>query len=113
MSTKSKDVVISTAGWHTDRILDLAKKFPNLGVRVSIEGLSVSNDKLRGREGGFDRAIKTLQGLRDLGNKNIGFGMTVSHYNAQDLIPLYKLAKELNLEFATASFHLAARESPA
>ena len=105
MSRKSNEVVISTSGWHTDRILKLAKKFPNIGIRVSIEGLSVNNDHLRGRNGGFDRAIKTLLGLKQMGVKNIGFGITVSNNNSADLIPLYELSKSLGFEFSTASFH--------
>jgi len=105
MYEKSNQVVISTSGWHTQRILDLAKKYPKIGIRVSIEGLSVSNDDLRGRKGGFDRAINTLLGLRSMGVKNIGFGITVSNHNSHDLMPLYRLSKELGFEFSTATFH--------
>ena len=49
---KAPRVVISTSGWFEDRIIDLAKRFPNIGIRISIEGLSKKNDELRGREGG-------------------------------------------------------------
>jgi len=105
MSRKSSQVVISTSGWHTDRILALADRFKNIGIRVSIEGLSANNDSLRGREGGFDRGIRTLLGLREMGIKNIGFGMTVSNNNSHDLIPLYQIAKAFGFEFSTASFH--------
>jgi radical SAM protein with 4Fe4S-binding SPASM domain len=105
MSRKSKEVVISTSGWHTGRILELAKRFPNIGIRVSIEGLSVNNDDLRGRNGGFDRAIKTLLGLKQMGIKNIGFGITVSNNNSDDLLPLYELSHSLGFEFSTATFH--------
>jgi radical SAM protein with 4Fe4S-binding SPASM domain len=37
--------------------------------------------------------------------KDIGFGITVSNQNSEDMLWLYKLAKELKLEFATAAFH--------
>ena len=102
---KSKRIVISTSGWHTNKILNLARKFPKIGVRVSIEGLSQNNDNLRGRVGGFDRGLKTLLGLRELGVKDIGFGQTVSNMNSNDLIWLYRLSKNLGFEFATATFH--------
>jgi radical SAM protein with 4Fe4S-binding SPASM domain len=105
MSRKSKRIVISTSGWHTDKILRLAKRFPNIGIRVSIEGLQEKNDELRGRETGFDRGIATLKGLRDLGIKDIGFGITVSNKNSHDMLDLYKLSKDMNMEFATAAFH--------
>lgn len=102
---KAPRVVISTSGWHYDRIVDLARQYPNIGIRVSIEGLSQLNDELRGRAGGFDRGLKLLFKLREMGVKDIGFGITVSNRNSQDMLQLYRLAKELKLEFATAAFH--------
>ncbi|OJU49669.1 MAG: radical SAM protein [Bacteroidales bacterium 45-6] len=102
---KAPRVVISTSGWHYERIIALAKKFPNIGIRVSIEGLSQLNDDLRGKEGGFDHGLKLLLKLREMGVSDIGFGITVSNRNSNDMLWLYRLAKELKLEFATASFH--------
>lgn len=105
MYTKAERIVISTSGWHTKKIIKLAERFPNIGIRVSIEGLPIMNDELRGREGGFDRGLRTLLSLKDLGIKDIGFGQTVSNKNSHDLIPLYELSRSLGMEFATASFH--------
>lgn len=105
LSTKTKRIVISTSGYHVDRILNIVPKFKNVGVRVSIEGLSQKNDELRGRNGGFDRGLKTLLGLRQAGVKDIGFGITVSNHNSEDMLWLYELGKSMGLEFATASFH--------
>lgn len=103
--TKSPRIVISTSGWFEDRVIDLAKKFPNIGIRISIEGLSEKNDELRGRQGGFDKGLRTLLKLKDMGVKDIGFGCTVSNNNSKDMLSLYQLSKSLGLEFATASFH--------
>ncbi|MBC8440368.1 MAG: radical SAM protein [Deltaproteobacteria bacterium] len=102
---KSKRVCISTSGYYSDRVLKLAEKFPDLGFRVSIEGLSQKNDDLRGREGGFDRGLRTLLGLREMGRKDVGFGITVSNSNSKDMLWLYELSKQLGMEFATAAFH--------
>ncbi|HEY5123910.1 MAG TPA: radical SAM protein [Ignavibacteria bacterium] len=103
--TKAQRVVISTSGWHYQRIIQLAEKFPKIGIRVSIEGLSQANDDLRGRLGGFDNGLKVLLKLREMEIKDIGFGITVSNQNSDDMLWLYRLSKELNMEFATASFH--------
>lgn len=103
--TKSPRVVISTSGWLEDRVIALAEKFPNIGIRISIEGLACKNDELRGRQGGFDKGLRTLLRLKAMGLKDIGFGITVSNNNSEDMLALYQLAKELNLEFATAAFH--------
>ena len=103
--TKTDRIVISTSAWYEDRIAKLAERFPRIGVRVSLEGLSETNDELRGRKGGFDRGVRTLLRLRRMGIKDIGFGMTVSDKNSKDLVALYELSRELGFEFATASLH--------
>ncbi len=102
---KSPRVVISTSGWFEDRVIALARKYPKIGIRISIEGLSCKNDELRGREGGFDRGLRTLLTLKKMGLKDIGFGCTVSNNNSEDMLSLYQLSRELGLEFATAAFH--------
>ncbi|MGV8141089.1 MAG: radical SAM protein [Candidatus Woesearchaeota archaeon] len=105
VTKKAKRVVISTNGYYTEKIVELAKKYPKIGVRVSIEGLPKANDELRGLKDGFDHGIRTLIELHELGLKDIGFGITVSDKNAKDLLELYNLAKMLNLEFSTAAMH--------
>jgi radical SAM protein with 4Fe4S-binding SPASM domain len=105
MMRKSPRLVISTSGWHTERIFRLAEKYPNIGIRVSIEGLSQKNDELRGREGSFDRGLQVLLTLKEMGIKDIGYGCTVSNHNSADMLWLYKLSRELGMEFATAAFH--------
>ena len=98
-------IVISTSGWFEDRVIELAKKFPNIGIRISIEGLSEKNDELRGHDGGFDKGLRTLLSLKKIGVKDIGFGCTVSNHNSKDMLSLYQLSLSMGMEFATAAFH--------
>lgn len=102
---KSPRVVISTSGWFEERIIRLAEKFPKIGIRISIEGLSQKNDELRGRKGGFDKGLRTLLRLKEMGVKDIGFGITVSNSNSADMLSLYRLSRSLGMEFATAALH--------
>ena len=102
---KSDRIVISTNGFFTDRIIDLCKEFPNVGIRISIEGLEETNNKIRGLDDGFNRGYSTLKKLVEMKHPDVGFGMTVQDANAKDLVSLYKLSDELNMEFATASLH--------
>ncbi len=102
---KASRIVISTSGYWVEKTIKLAERFPNIGVRVSIEGLESTNNFLRGRDDGFERGLRTLKALHEMGLKDIGFGQTLSNWNSQDLIPLYDLARTMNLEFATAAFH--------
>ena len=102
---KSDRIVISTNGFFTDRIIALAKQFPQVGIRISIEGLEKTNNEIRGLENGYQRGYQTLLKLKELGLKDIGFGMTVQDKNAPDLVPLYDISDRLGMEFATASLH--------
>lgn len=105
LSKLSDRIVISTNGFFTDRILDLCKEFPNVGIRISIEGLEDTNNEIRGLQNGYQRGYQTLCRLKEMGLKDVGFGMTVQDRNAPDLVPLYDLSNKLGMEFATASLH--------
>ena len=78
---KSDRIVISTNGYFTDRILELCKRFPKLGIRISIEGMQATNDAIRRIPDGWQRGYTTLKTLVEMGHPDVGFGMTV-----QDMI---------------------------
>jgi len=105
LKKKSDRIVISTNGFFTDRIVDLCKEFPDIGIRISIEGLEATNNAIRGLQDGYNRGYTTLQKLVAMGMKDVGFGMTVQDCNCKDLVPLYKISDEMGMEFATASLH--------
>jgi radical SAM protein with 4Fe4S-binding SPASM domain len=102
---KAGRVVISTNGFLTERVLDLARRHRDVGFRISLEGLPEVNDRLRGVPNAFDRGLRTILGLRELGVRDVGFGVTLSDANPGDLLDLYHLAKRLKVEFATAAVH--------
>lgn len=74
---KSDRIVISTNGFFTDRIIALAEEFPQVGIRISIEGLQQTNDEIRGLQNGFNRGYETLKKLVEMKHPDVGFGMTV------------------------------------
>ncbi len=102
---KSDRIVVSTNGFFTEKIVALAKEFPQVGIRISIEGLEQTNNEIRGLENGYQRGYQTLKTLREMGMKDVGFGMTVQDRNAPDLVPLYEISNEMGMEFATATLH--------
>jgi MoaA/NifB/PqqE/SkfB family radical SAM enzyme len=102
---KTERIVISNNGFFTERIVNLCEKYPDLGIRISTEGLQKTNDEIRKIPNGFDRTMRTLLTLRRMGIKDIGFGMTVQDMNCKDLLPLYELSDALGYEFATATLH--------
>ena len=102
---KSDRIVISTNGFFTDRIIKLCEEFPNVGIRISIEGLEETNNQIRGLDDGYNKGYSTLKKLVEMNHPDVGFGMTVQDANAKDLVALYEKSNELNMEFATASLH--------
>lgn len=102
---KSDRIVISTNGYFTDRIIKLCREFPKVGIRISIEGLEETNNRIRGLENGYQRGYSTLKKLVQMKHPDVGFGMTVQDCNAKDLVPLYHISDEMGMEFATASLH--------
>lgn len=102
---KTNRIVISTNGYFQDRILALCEEFPCIGIRISIEGLQQANDAIRGIPDGFARGFSTLKKLVQMKHPDVGFGMTVQEQNAEDLLNLYQIADEYNMEFATATLH--------
>jgi MoaA/NifB/PqqE/SkfB family radical SAM enzyme len=102
---KTDRIVISNNGFFTEKTVKLCEKYPDLGIRISTEGLQKTNDGIRKIPDGFDRTLRTLLTLRRMGIKDIGFGMTVQDANCKDLLPLYELSDALGYEFATATLH--------
>ena len=56
---KSRLLELSTNGYNTEKIVELARKYPNILIRVSVEGLPRINDTKRGLNNGFDHALRT------------------------------------------------------
>lgn len=98
---KSKRIVISTNGYLTEKIIRFSEKHPTVGIRISLDGLSINHNKLRGRPYAFDNALRTLLALKNLGRKDIGFSMTIQDSNIEDALDVYRLCRELDVEFAT------------
>ena len=105
LDKKTKRLEISTNGYYFDRIEAIAKEFPDITIRVSVEGLPALNDRLRGIQNGFDHAMRTVLRLKELGIKDIGFAMTISGENCYDLLELYTLVASMDIEFANAVVH--------
>ncbi len=105
LDKKTKRLEISTNGFFIDRILAIVEKFQNITIRISIEGLPNLNDRLRGIDNGFDRGLRLLLRLKQMGMRDIGFAMTVSGENCRDILDVYHLAAFMDVELANAVVH--------
>ena len=102
---KANRVVISTNGIMSERIVSLMRKYPKTGLRISLEGLQETNDKIRGINNGYDNAMALLKRLKRLGCKDIGVSITVNDDNYKEVIPLYEICKKNGYEFASGTIH--------
>jgi MoaA/NifB/PqqE/SkfB family radical SAM enzyme len=85
--------------------VELANKYPNILIRVSVEGLPKINDAKRGIKDGFDHALRTMLELKKTKCKNIGFSVVISPDNYMDLLHLYDLCVALDVELGNSAVH--------
>ena len=104
---KSSLLELSTNGYYTEKIVALAKKYPKILIRVSLEGLPKLNDSKRGTPDGFDHALRTMLELKKTKCKNIGFSVVISPDNYKDLLHLYDLCVALDVELGNSAVHNA------
>lgn len=102
---KAMTFEISSNGLHPERLEPIVKKYPCIKIRFSLEGFGLTNDKIRGEKNGYERKIKGLIRLKELGGKDIGFGTVIQDDNAGELVELFRFAKKHGLEFATSTLH--------
>ena len=102
---KASLLELSTNGYNTETIVALANKYPNILIRVSLEGLPKLNDSKRGTVNGFDHALRTMLELKKTRCKNIGFSVVISPDNYKDLIYLYDLCVALDVELGNSVVH--------
>ncbi|MFC1669971.1 radical SAM protein [Spirochaetota bacterium] len=105
LNTKTKRLELSTNGCFTEKIIDIAKKFPKITIRISVEGFSDLNYELRGIKNGFENALKTILELKNMGIKDIGFAIVISDKNIHELGKLNQLSQELDVEFSQSTLH--------
>jgi radical SAM protein with 4Fe4S-binding SPASM domain len=100
--TKAR-IVISTNGLVPtliERTLkDVLKVNPDVGIRLSLDGIGTVHQEVRGIEGAFDKVMASLDVSRGLGVNDIGLAYTAANENLDQLMPVYKLAKENRVTF--------------
>lgn len=105
LAPKARRLEISTNGYFTDRLVEIGKAHPEITIRLSVEGLPATNDRVRGIKDGFDHVMRSYLRLREAQVEDLGFATTIQDDNADDLLDLYRLVDALGAEFAQAVPH--------
>lgn len=75
-----------TNGYLTDQVVRYTREVASMGpekliITVSTDGDEVTNDRIRGVEGGYRRQIETFRRLREIPGVDVVLGMTLSAQN--------------------------------
>lgn len=85
-----------------EKMKEIQKFYPKIGIGISMDGIGKMHDKIRGIDGAYNKAIKTIKDLQKIGIKNIRLAFTVSTINVDHLAKTYNLAEKLGVEFTMA-----------
>ncbi len=105
----SSRIVFSTNGYLTEVITSAISEVrgfhDKVGVGVSIDGPRDMHDAIRGVKGAYDHALSTIGRLKELGLKDLRIGMTLVKENVGEAAEVYRLSKELGVEFTVTFAH--------
>lgn len=104
---KTKTLEISTNGLHGNVLEPIVREFPDIKIRISVEGFEATNNKIRGERDGFARKVATMERLIAAGGTDLGFATTFQDDNIEEVVDLYRMTRGLNVEFATSALHNA------
>ncbi len=90
-----RQVILQTNGLLLERFRERINASPITHVNVSVDGMRESNDRIRGVEGYFDRAVKGIRGLR---GKKVSLSVTLNGVSAGELESLGDMARGLGAE---------------
>lgn len=96
-AAKGMRAVISTNGTLIDR--ETARVLKNIGlsyVGISLDGNRQVNDRFRGVEGAFDKAIEGIENCKAAGIK-VGLRFTINRFNADEIPGLFDLLEQSDI----------------
>jgi len=103
------NIVISTNGIANFLIIKQIEKIlkiaPKIGIAVSIDGIGMKHDEIRKVKGAYQKAINTINYMRERGIRNLRIAFTLGDYNVNELATVYKLSKKLKVEFSLSAIH--------
>ncbi len=95
--SKGMRAVVSTNGTLiTDKMAERLKLVGLSYVGVSLDGMQVVNDKFRGVEHAFERALEGIRACKRAGIK-VGLRYTLTRYNIDELPAIFQLLADENI----------------
>jgi MoaA/NifB/PqqE/SkfB family radical SAM enzyme len=102
-------IIVSTngllGGGLVPRAIELVRTDPGIGFGFSIDGIGEMQDYIRGVKGAYDNVLEAVKGLKAEGVGNIRLAYTLTRENADHMIKVYELARELGVQFTMSLAH--------
>lgn len=112
-----KRIDISTNGINTEEVVDVIEQAlalalrhnVNLGVGVSLDGVSSTHDRIRGVTGAFERVDRTIDELKELtglypsSSFGVNFTITKDNYTVLQETFNYAMRKNIGINFTLAA----------
>ncbi len=97
--------VFSTNGMLTDKIVKQAVQMAPVAIRVSVDGVGATHDKIRNVKGCFERVMGTVRKLQEAGITDLGLACTGSRDNPGALGDVKRLAESIGVDFVCSVVH--------
>jgi MoaA/NifB/PqqE/SkfB family radical SAM enzyme len=104
---RTRKLEISSNGLHGDVLERVVRAYPDVKIRISVEGLEETNNRIRGERGGFTKKMQAMDRLIAAGGTDLGFATTFQDENLEEVLGLYRYAQRVGVEFATSALHNA------
>ncbi len=85
------------------KIIEILKIEPNVGVAISLDGIGQIHDQVRGIPGAYEKVLQTVEILKKAGVKYIKLAYTLTNDNLEEMTKVFNLSKKLNVDFTMAA----------
>lgn len=100
---KKSRIVILTNGLLVGTIIRQMRAIrtidPHIAVRLPLDGIGTSHDKVRGVENAYGQVMETLRQLKNLRIRDVGVTITVNDHTIEEIEKVYRLAGEKKVRF--------------
>lgn len=98
-------IVVSTNGLLPERLSELLDLHRDISIRVSIDAIGETHDRIRGVDGAYQKALRSIEVAKKKGVKDIGICATITNANVGEADQVQKLAKEHKVSFTVTVAH--------
>lgn len=98
-------LILSTNALLPDRLERLLSKDDRLAVRISLDGMAGLHDEIRGIDGAFDKAMRSLAVARERGVSDLGVCATMTRHNAGRVREVQAFAEREGIQFTFTVAH--------